>query len=533
MKISKNSTNKMFSSLFYLIASVFVLIVLVFTLTGDNQTLDNTYFEDPRTLGLGHFENSPPRARFALTYAIVEDKTTILSTSLAKFSTPDLAKAGDNYVSLFAPGPSIVVIPGFIIGKALGSAQTGSFAVISVFAFLNFLLIRAIAIKVGANRFAALMGGLTYLLATPALVYAGVLYQHHISVFLILAGIFSLYRFKPFVALSIVWFLCGAAIVIDNPNLFMMAPVGIAALGKIIFIEGNTEKKIRINPILLLTFVTILIPIGAFLYYNQLTFGNKFQLAGTLTSVASLDVTKNEVKNQSQFNKQKLLEVEGENASEKDAVGFFNTRDILNGMFIHIISPDRGVIFYTPVILLGLFGIPILYKKKEHLLALLVSILVMNFIVYSMWGDPWGGWAFGSRYLIPGYAILAILLAAALSYYRKNLLFGLIYVVLLAFSIKTNVLGAVTTNSMPPKVQVLDLESKSGLVEHYTPKRGYDYLNRNDTRSYIYNEYLSSKLTAWDYYHTLMYLTVGFSVLLAGLYFVWGRNFKREQKNEA
>jgi hypothetical protein len=528
IRISKNN-NQIVPKIGSLLITLFVTLVLAFTLTGDNQPLNNQYFENPETLGLGHFENSPPRARFALTYAIAEQKTTILNTSLAKFSTPDLAKSGDNYVSLFAPGPSVVVIPGFIVGKALGSAQTGAFAVVSVFALLNFLLIRAISIKVGANKFAATLGALTYLIATPALVYAGVLYQHHMSVFLILAGIYSLYRFKPFTALSIVWFLCGASIVIDNPNLFMMAPVGIAALGKILYLETDGKtKKINFKPVLLLTFVTILIPIGAFLYYNQLTFGNKFQLAGTLTSVASIEVSKDHAKEQAQVNSQKLLEVEGANASDKDAVGFFNTRDILNGMFIHTISPDRGVLFYTPVILLGLFGIPILYRKKEPLLALLVSVLAMNFVIYSMWGDPWGGWAFGSRYLIPGYAILAIFLSAALTHYKKNIFFGVIYVGLLAFSIKTNVLGAITTNSMPPKIQVLDLESKSGLIEHYTPKRGYDYLNRNDTRSYIYNEYLSKQMTAWDYYHNLMYATVTLLCLFAGLYFF--SSFKVKKK---
>lgn len=535
IRISKNKTGLLQTSAF-IFMSILATVVMILTLTGDNQPLNDSYFENPETLGLGHFENSPPRARFALTYAIAEQKTTILSVPLAKFSTPDLAKSGDNYVSLFAPGPSVVVVPGFLIGKALGSAQTGTFAVVSLFALLNFFLIRAISIKVGADKLAATLGALTYLLATPALVYAGVLYQHHMSVFLILAGIYSLYRFRPIIALSIVWFLCGASIVIDNPNLFMMAPVGIAALAKLVQLEVNknepNKKVLKIKPVLFLTFVTILIPIGAFLYYNHITFGNKFQLAGTLTSVESLEFSKDLAKQQAQQNSQKLLEVEGANASEKDAVGFFNTRDLLNGMFIHTISPDRGVVFYSPVILLGLIGIIVLYKKKEPLLALLLSVLVMNFVIYSLWGDPWGGWAFGSRYLIPGYAILAVFLSAALTQYRKNVLFGFIFVTLLAFSIKTNVLGAVTTNSMPPKIQVLDLESKSGLIEHYTPKRGYDYLNRNDTRSYIYNEYLAGQMTAWDYYHNLMYASVTIACLFSGLYFLSSIKLRKKAKSE-
>lgn len=523
MKIAKPKLRNLYK-VGNLIIVGFVLFLLFSTLTGDNEPLNDSYFEDPKTLGFGHFENSPPRARFALTYAIAEQGTTKLSIPLAKFSTPDLAKAGNDYVSLFAPGPSIAVIPGFFVGKVLGSAQTGSFAVISIFAFLNFLLIRIISVRLGANKFAGTLGGLTYLIATPALVYAGVLYQHHLSVFLILFSIYSLFTFRTFLALAIVWLLCGTSIVIDNPNLFMMAPIGIAALGKIITVQTlqDSSKRLVLKPLLILSFVTILIPIGGFLYYNKLAYGNMFQLAGTLTSVESIELTSREKKAQTKVNSQRLLEVEGANASEKDAVGFFDTRDLLNGMFIHTMSPDRGVLFYTPVILLGLLGIPLVYSKKQPLLTLLVSVLVMNFVIYSMWGDPWGGWAFGSRYLIPSYAILAIFLSVALTKWRKNIIFMLLYVILLAVSVKTNVLGAVTTNSMPPKIQVLDLEAKSGLVEHYTPRRGYDYLNRNDTRSYFYNEYLSKKLSAWDYYHFLMYASVGFCVTLVLIYYLTG-----------
>ena len=43
---------------------------------------------------------------------------------------------------------------------------------------------------------------------------------------------------------------------------------------------------------------------------------------------------------------------------------FFKTRNLLNGFYIHLLSPDRGIIYYAPVILLGLLGFLFLLAKK-------------------------------------------------------------------------------------------------------------------------------------------------------------------------
>ena len=144
----------------------------------------------------GPFELSPERGRFALIYSIVEDKSFYFSKSIAGFASPDVGIQNGHYVSLFAPLLSFSAIPGYLIGKYFGASQVGTFAVISLFALFNFFLIRAIAIRLGANKIAATLGAFVFLFATPGFAYAVNLYQHHLSTFLILLSIWALLKSK-------------------------------------------------------------------------------------------------------------------------------------------------------------------------------------------------------------------------------------------------------------------------------------------------------------------------------------------------
>ncbi len=516
-----------------LVVLIFIAAILLLTLTGMTGTLSHEDFLSTVDTSYGAFESSSPRSRYALIYSIIEDKTAILAKPLAEFATPDLAISGKNYVSLFAPGTSVIAIPGYLAGKAFGSPVLGAFGLVALFAFVNTLLVKLIAQKLGANTAAANIAAFTFIVATPALTYAGVLYQHHFTVFLILSSIYALLKFKSFVALTIVWFMCALSISVDYPNLFLLAPIGIYAFGKMIFIQSTTEKKeLVIKPLYLLTFLSMILPLVMFLTYNQEAFGNKFQLAGTLKRVTGIQSDVDIKKAADELNKQKLsLKLAEQNdkaelEKKKDAVGFFNTRDILNGLYIHLSSADRGTLRYAPVLFLGLLALPFLYKKRGDMLALIISILLVNLILYSMWGDPWGGWSFGSRYMVPSFALMAILLGVALTRFGKNTIFMIVFATTLAYSTHVNILGAVSTSNIPPKVEVLALESVTGKVERYTEKRGYDYLARDVSRSFIFNNYLKGNMRAWDFYHMLMYTYIAFGGLMVASYYLFNTNSK-------
>lgn len=496
---------KIFSKIFFY---TFVVLVLLLTVRGvagnpSEKNINTSYWKEN-----GPFELSPERGRFALTYSYVENDSFEFSLPIARFATPDLGYINGKYVSLFAPGVSFFTIPGYKLGKALGISQVGTFAVISFFALLNSILIYLIAKKLGAKKTYSYLASLAFLFATPAFTYAVSLYQHHISVFLLLTAIYILLRFKGLIALWIVWFLVAVSITVDYPNFFLMIPVAIFAVLRTFALEDhNYFFKIKINFARVVAVLGTVFPLLFFGWVNTESYGNPFQLSGTVTNVKLIDA-------QGLPHKDYLS---GENeSSEPDsgALRFFNSRNISNGLYVHLVSPDRGILFFAPFLIFSILGASILYREKPYEFSLLIAVVSVNLILYSMWGDPWGGWAFGSRYLIPMYAIGTIFLGISLEKIFQTRFLKIAFITLLSFSIFVNTLGAVTTSANPPQVEIAGLEKISGKEEKYTFERNWEYLNTNGTKSFFYQQYLRDLITPMEFY---LLISLGIIMIFYGV----------------
>ncbi|MDP3685604.1 MAG: hypothetical protein Q8R32_02120 [bacterium] len=463
----------------------------------------------------GPLELSPERGRFALLYSIVEDRSFQFSVPLARFTTPDVGYAKGKYVSLFPPGVSFLVLPGYLLGKFLGASQVGAFAMIAVFALLNILLLRAIALRLGAHPLAANVGALAFAFASPAFAYAVSLYQHHLSTFLILLSITALLRWNTLWSASLIWFLWGVSVLVDSPNLVLMLPVGLVALGRIIFVRRTpTALRLNLNVAGVGTFLTALLPLVLFLWFNQGSYGNPLQLAGTVQSVEEIDAAGQPT--ESQVTKALGLAQKKDPNTRKTALGFFNTRNMLTGLYLHGASLDRGILWYAPVILFGIPGLALLSRTEVAGRNLLLSLIGMNVLLYSMWGDPAGGWAFGSRYLIPSYALLAVGIAIALTHWRRRTLLLAVFFLVFSYSTWVNTLGAVTSNANPPRVEVLGLETLSGKEEKYTFERNLDSLRANRAKSFVFQTVAKGAMSA-SVYHVLITATllgVAFTMLI-------------------
>lgn len=252
---------------------------------------------------------------------------------------------------------------------------------------------------------------------------------------------------------------------------------------------------------------------GMFLWFNKASYGDPFQLSGTVPSVARIDDEGNPALPEKDFEiiGEKYVEIEKQ---KKTVTGFFEPRDLINGLYTHLVSKDRGIIFFTPILLFALFGISTLLTRNSELGIITVSVSLLALLVYSLWGDPWGGWAFGSRYLIPAYAMLSLMLAAAFDRYNKNLLFLLIVLPLGLYSIFVNTTGALGTIATPPKVQVLSLEAITGRVERYSWDRSWEYIKNGKTKSAIYETIFKNDISPLTYFYyiysslSLVYLTL-------------------------
>lgn len=77
--------------------------------------------------------------------------------------------------------------------------------------------------------------------------------------------------------------------------------------------------------------------------------------------------------------------------------------EIVYALYAMLLSPGRGVFLYAPVMLLGVLGLPTLFRRWPLEAALLIvlsgSLVVGESVVpFDYW---WGGWSYGPRYLVP------------------------------------------------------------------------------------------------------------------------------------
>ncbi len=511
MKIIK----KIFKSILFFLFLLFIVLILALSIHGvygnpNTETLNSLYFKDE-----GPLELSPEKGRFALIYSLIEDKSFNFSLPVARTVTPDLGYKNGKYVSLFDPGVSIIATPGYIIGKYFNVSQVGSFAIIGLFAIANALLVRGIAKNLGAKDIASSLAALIFLFGTPAFAYAVTLYQHHVTVFLMLLSIFLLVKYKGILPLFFVWILVVGSLIADYPNFFLFLPIGIYALSRVFpIVSIDNQVKLNIKILGFVSFITILIPVSLFLWVHQVSYGDPFQLAGTVQTVRDFDESGKPLfsKDLAKLSGQEIQQETESKPPDKTAVGFFKTRKTLQGLYLHLVSSERGILWYTPVILFGIIGIFLLYKNQPKITALLLSIIGVNFLLYSMWGDPWGGWAFGSRYLIPTYSLMAIFAAFALNYFRKKPLILFIFLLIFSYSVFINTLGALTTNKIPPKGEAIALEKISNVKEEYTYKRNWNFLLSNRSKSFVYQTFAKDYVTAIEYF----YIISGSIVLISG-----------------
>jgi LmbE family N-acetylglucosaminyl deacetylase len=483
-----------------ILINLLFLLIIISTLRGYFDIQDKNKVNSLKENQTYPFDLSPERGRFALLMSIVDNKSFNFSLPIAKFATPDLGYKNNQYVSMFAPAVSFIAIPGYVIGKYLNLSQVGAFSIISLFALLNCMLIRRISIILNASKNASLLASFIFLVATPAFTYATTLYQHHVSTLLILTSIYLLIKCKNIYSTFIIWFLFATSLSVDYPNLFLMLPIALFATLRLFDFE---KVKLTINWKYLISFSGMILPVLFFLWFNWQSYGNPFQLSGTVPGVSAIDEF-GKPTNPKNFEFENIDRFINPEIQKKSAINFFQTRSITNGLYILLISPDRGIISYTPIILLSIVGIMFFYRQKKPYQNLLISIISLNILLYSMWGDVWGGWAFGSRYLIPSYAIASIFLGIALTKLNRNILFLIPLFLTTVYSLAVNTLGALTSIANPPKVEVLALEKLSGTVQKYTFERNWDFLLSGQSKSFLFQIFFHQYITAVQYYYLIL-----------------------------
>ncbi|OGD93453.1 hypothetical protein A2697_00560 [Candidatus Curtissbacteria bacterium RIFCSPHIGHO2_01_FULL_41_44] len=477
----------------------FILTVVLLGLVVKGQSGNPIYFQNEKDTRVGGpFESSNNTSRFALVEAIVEEKTFFFNEKRARFSSPDLVLYNDKFFSIFTPGVSFVGIPFYIFGKSIGAPQLSTYLVNVIAALVNVFLIYKISKKLGAGTFTALLSGVIFLFATNALSYAFTFTQHHLSTLAILAGTLAVIGKSTFVKNVAVGIAFGVAILMDIPNLFLFLPIIIYALVKNIGF-GQIKEKVSFSfNLKIFGLIAGLIPfLFVFALYN-------YQLTGSYTKIGQLigrtsyppKEVAEQKPNSSQYTSSDLKLFDTP----------FNPRRELNGFYILLISNERGIFYYSPVLILGLVGLLVSInskkRKRQEVVILVSSISLTNILLYSMFGDPWGGWSYGPRYLIPTAAILSLGIGPAFHKFKKKLPIIILAFFIIAYSVSVNALGALTTAAVPPKGEAQNLASPIP----YTFQYNLQLLEKNFSSSLVYNLYFFNLISAK--YYLIYYIAV-------------------------
>lgn len=459
----------------------------------------------------GPFESTNSTSRYLLTQAIVENGTFFLTKDQARASAPDVVYHQEKFFSIFTPGVSFLAIPFYMLGIVFGIPQLVGFLSVTVFALLNAFLVAVMAKRLGAPKFPALLAGLIFLFATNGLSYALTMAQHHMTVTVLLLAILLTLSKKSFVNALAFGALCGVGLLLDIPNIFFLLPVGIIYLLQHIGIETVASKiKVSLNTVIFVVFIGILPFLALFAWYNNETVGSPTRIAQSIGQTRFFDSAEEKKLKRVDENTKPLTQAE---------LVPFKTRNELNSLYILFLSNERAWIFYSPVVLLGFVGLFLAYRRNETRTAafLVVSVIAMNVTVYAMFGDPWGGWSFGPRYLIPSAALASSGIGYLLWRLRKNILFMTGFILVLLYSIAVSLLGALTTNAIPPKVEAINLPDPIPYTFDYNLK----LLDLNQLSSLVYNSFFANVTSGGSYFLIVFAIAVLlFAVPLIGMYFL-------------
>lgn len=496
-------------TLIFLGISVTVLTLISLSIKGN--TSKPLYFQNELDSKLeGPFESSGSNSRYALTKSIIDYKSLFLNTQLAKFSSPDLVVFNGKYITLFTPGVSFAAVPFYYIGKLIGLPQLITFLSGSVYAVINIFLIYLISRKVGSSKIYSMISGLVFAFATSALAYSNTLTQHHLSTLLVLAGVLNALGKRNLVNNTVFGLLVGLGALVDIPNVFMMTPAGIYVLSRHFSVNEESKKlKLKINLALIAVLIGLIPLAGLFAWYNKITTGSPTTLAqsiGRTDFFATADIK--------EVNKQQIAK-----AGEFQPVIPFSTRIQLNGFYILLISNERGIFYYNPIVIFGILGLILAYRNRinNDLVVLLSTTVLVNVLIYSMFGDPWGGWSFGPRYLIPATALLCTGIGFSLTKLGRNPLFAAAFIAVLIYSVGVNVLGSTTTNLVPPRVEAENLAKPIP----YTYQYNYQLAEENKSGILIYNLFLKNLINVktYIYFYSTLIVTFVISLYVAGLVF--------------
>lgn len=494
---------KALSILFLTILGTILFLLTLRGTFGNPQTPKELYALSIET---GPFESSHERAPYAEMLAIKNHGTIELGKELADFASPDVGHKNNQFYSFFPSGVSYTSLLFYSLGQLFNAGLLAVFSSSAVFSMLTMIFIFLICVEIfNLPYWTALLSSITFAFATTSWSYSITIYQHAAAAFFVVFLFYTVWKYKQtrnswkeWIWGSLFWTMLGLSLFFDYPNAIILAPLPIY-----LFISAwNIDKNKTRTTILFRSsfFITSLLFFAfVFLngYRNYIYFGNWASFGNSLPRYAKAQETT------------KKIEEVANQTKKKQASEVLREERIPKSSTTLLFGIDKGIFLYSPIVLLAVLGILSVRKRLYLEYAVLLSLILSNFFVYASFGDPWGGWAYGPRYLIPLMSISSIFIAVWIAQKKLKRIRKVIFYILFLASSAIALAGPLTTNLIPPKVEADYLK-----FDFYNFMRAFDLIAKGKTSNFVFNTYLSGYVTLQQYFFIIWGTLLGIVALL-------------------
>ncbi len=333
----------------------------------------------------GHFSSTDHVSVYLTTQSLIEHGNLAIKPINDTMRGPD-----GRFYGVFGLGQSVASIPLYLLGRTAEHLASpwlrtywsganlgdwgGTVPIHFVSLFNQFLtpltcvLVFLFGIELGYSRLRSLFLTLAFSFGTATWVYAKEYFQHPLESLCLLTTVYLLFshrqQLQPRHAL---WAGLALALgILTRVNLLLLVPLLASYLVLLLREHGRSYL-----PPLLTFFAPIGLVLLAWLAVNQARFGNYLAFNPTVARH-----------------------------------GFDSP--ILLGLYGNLLSPGRGLFWYSPPLILALFAFHRFQRERPLENLLFIALTGTYLLFYSAYGDWSGGWCWGPRFLVPVIPFLTL-----------------------------------------------------------------------------------------------------------------------------
>jgi hypothetical protein len=334
-------------------------------------------------------------SQYALIRAFVDDGTAVIDDYVEYTFEVDYAQIGDHFYSDRPPGVAFMAAPIYAVAKGLGVSDVGRQSAVaflaSLFGALSVVLTFFLARRLGAARFGAILAALTLALATPHRSYSAALFSHAISSGLLIAAVHlalpSTWTDHRARAQLLAGVIGGYACGVDYTNGLPVAVLCIAAA--ILEGERSPGPSTKIAALYLAGGLVGALPT---LVYHTVVFGAPWAIP------YHFDV----------------------NFEYAHTVGGMYGGSFFSGLYALTLSPESGMLFYSPVLIVALAALPRFYRDVGPRALLVLLPWLALFLITCKNLTPSGGASRDVRYLMSVLPLVVLPAAWAFDWARAR-----------------------------------------------------------------------------------------------------------------